>query len=201
MCQKVSCPHCSKPTWKGCGMHIQRALQDVLIEDRCPNWPKVSNVARAAKQQVNELSGSIRRKTLTLPCSVMFSFRFVVDVSGRIESVQQQTQHTSRYERHGARSRNDGRRYQPAKEVLKKVQQQEFEWETSDQAHSIKARIDLMVGRPVGLLNGRSMNDDARENPQVYIQSRSLPGIREYCFQRGSQSPLSIYFILFLPKQ
>lgn len=35
MCQKVTCDKCGKPTWQGCGQHIEEALKDVKPEDRC----------------------------------------------------------------------------------------------------------------------------------------------------------------------
>lgn len=62
MCMKVECPTCHKPTWKGCGQHIESALSGkiAILEatrvrsatdppllllipgvseaDRCPNW-------------------------------------------------------------------------------------------------------------------------------------------------------------------
>ncbi|KAL4171268.1 hypothetical protein KRP22_009364 [Phytophthora ramorum] len=38
MCMKVECPTCHKPTWKGCGQHIDAALTGVKEEDRCPGW-------------------------------------------------------------------------------------------------------------------------------------------------------------------
>ncbi|KAL3661572.1 hypothetical protein V7S43_013332 [Phytophthora oleae] len=38
MCLKIECPTCQKPTWRGCGMHIDAALTGVKEEDRCPNW-------------------------------------------------------------------------------------------------------------------------------------------------------------------
>ncbi|OEU11313.1 hypothetical protein FRACYDRAFT_193063 [Fragilariopsis cylindrus CCMP1102] len=47
MCIKVGCNNCNKPTWKGCGLHIQTALNGVELNHRCPNWKKVSNVRRA----------------------------------------------------------------------------------------------------------------------------------------------------------
>jgi len=43
MCMKVDCIVCEKPTWKGCGLHIKTALQDVEIKNRCPNWMKGSS--------------------------------------------------------------------------------------------------------------------------------------------------------------
>lgn len=35
MCQKISCESCGKPTWTGCGQHVELALADVKPEDRC----------------------------------------------------------------------------------------------------------------------------------------------------------------------
>ncbi|CAN0170743.1 unnamed protein product [Pylaiella littoralis] len=38
MCRKVNCDTCSKPTWKGCGMHIDSALSGLAEGDRCAGW-------------------------------------------------------------------------------------------------------------------------------------------------------------------
>jgi len=35
MCSKVECKKCGKPTWQGCGEHIEEALVGVALEDRC----------------------------------------------------------------------------------------------------------------------------------------------------------------------
>lgn len=35
MCRKVNCIKCKKPTWAGCGLHIEAALGDVPKEQRC----------------------------------------------------------------------------------------------------------------------------------------------------------------------
>lgn len=35
MCKKVTCDKCGKPTWQGCGEHIEQALKDVAPADRC----------------------------------------------------------------------------------------------------------------------------------------------------------------------
>lgn len=35
MCARVTCQNCSKPTWEGCGEHIEDALQGVAQADRC----------------------------------------------------------------------------------------------------------------------------------------------------------------------
>ena len=35
MCHKITCDVCGKPTWEGCGEHIDHALQGVAVADRC----------------------------------------------------------------------------------------------------------------------------------------------------------------------
>lgn len=35
MCRRVNCPECGKPTFAGCGMHIEQVLGDVPKEKRC----------------------------------------------------------------------------------------------------------------------------------------------------------------------
>ena len=35
MCQRVTCGQCGKPTFAGCGRHIEQVLGDVPSEQRC----------------------------------------------------------------------------------------------------------------------------------------------------------------------
>ena len=35
MCQRVQCSKCGKPTYAGCGRHIEQVLGDVRPEARC----------------------------------------------------------------------------------------------------------------------------------------------------------------------
>jgi len=35
MCQRVKCNSCGKPTFAGCGRHIEQVLGDVPAEKRC----------------------------------------------------------------------------------------------------------------------------------------------------------------------
>lgn len=35
MCQRIDCSVCHKPTFAGCGMHVEQVLRDVAPEDRC----------------------------------------------------------------------------------------------------------------------------------------------------------------------
>jgi len=43
----VICKRCKKPTWSGCGQHIEEALYGVAIADRCAGHegePKLSGL-------------------------------------------------------------------------------------------------------------------------------------------------------------
>jgi len=35
MCRRVSCNECGRPTYAGCGQHIEQVLGDVPPENRC----------------------------------------------------------------------------------------------------------------------------------------------------------------------
>jgi hypothetical protein len=35
MCRRVTCNSCGKPTWAGCGQHVDQALAGVPQADRC----------------------------------------------------------------------------------------------------------------------------------------------------------------------
>ena len=35
MCSKVNCRKCGKPTWSGCGNHIDEALRGIPKAQRC----------------------------------------------------------------------------------------------------------------------------------------------------------------------
>jgi hypothetical protein len=35
MCSRTTCRKCAKPTWSGCGQHIEVALKGVSKADRC----------------------------------------------------------------------------------------------------------------------------------------------------------------------
>jgi hypothetical protein len=36
MCRKAACAACARPTWVGCGRHVEAALHDVPAAERCP---------------------------------------------------------------------------------------------------------------------------------------------------------------------
>jgi len=35
MCTRVTCPHCQKPSFAGCGRHVEQVLGDIPREERC----------------------------------------------------------------------------------------------------------------------------------------------------------------------
>jgi hypothetical protein len=42
VCHKVVCARCGKPTWAGCGRHVEEALKDVPPAERC-SCPRAKN--------------------------------------------------------------------------------------------------------------------------------------------------------------
>ncbi len=35
MCQRNRCERCGKPSWVGCGAHVEQVLRDVPADQRC----------------------------------------------------------------------------------------------------------------------------------------------------------------------
>jgi hypothetical protein len=35
MCHKIRCSRCGKPSWAGCGAHVEHALAGIPREERC----------------------------------------------------------------------------------------------------------------------------------------------------------------------
>jgi len=35
MCQRMTCARCGKPTFSGCGRHVEQVLGDVPLAERC----------------------------------------------------------------------------------------------------------------------------------------------------------------------
>lgn len=40
MCFQVTCDKCGKATWSGCGYHVEQALADVDLDERCVCAPE-----------------------------------------------------------------------------------------------------------------------------------------------------------------
>lgn len=61
MCYQTTCGVCAKPTWAGCGRHIEAALANVPEDERC--------VCRDAKPVVVAASTASHKVTTPLPAS------------------------------------------------------------------------------------------------------------------------------------
>jgi len=61
MCRRVTCKICDKPTWAGCGAHVESVLGDVPRADRCPgHTPAEVGAARASNKKKGGLLGWLR---------------------------------------------------------------------------------------------------------------------------------------------
>lgn len=49
MCQRVQCRQCGRPTWAGCGMHVEQVLGDVPRDQRCRCREEKAAAKAAAK--------------------------------------------------------------------------------------------------------------------------------------------------------
>jgi len=43
MCYRKICETCKKPTYAGCGKHVEMVLADVPPEQRCPGHPELED--------------------------------------------------------------------------------------------------------------------------------------------------------------
>lgn len=53
MCRRVSCDRCGKPTFAGCGAHIEQVLGDVPKDQRC----------KCAEEKASDVMASAAPKT------------------------------------------------------------------------------------------------------------------------------------------
>jgi hypothetical protein len=51
MCQRVTCPTCGKPTFTGCGRHVEQVLASVPVDQRC----RCRDEARPAQEKQRSL--------------------------------------------------------------------------------------------------------------------------------------------------
>lgn len=51
MCRRVTCSSCGKPTFAGCGMHVEQVLGDVPREERCKCREKGATAPRTGEEQ------------------------------------------------------------------------------------------------------------------------------------------------------
>ena len=53
MCRKAACDSCGKPTWMGCGRHIDQALLGVDESARCADWKLGQGKCTSKTQEKN----------------------------------------------------------------------------------------------------------------------------------------------------
>ncbi len=48
MCARTTCRSCGKPTWSGCGNHVERALRGVPQSQRCQGHARTAQAETSA---------------------------------------------------------------------------------------------------------------------------------------------------------
>lgn len=61
MCRAVTCRTCNKPTWAGCGAHVEQVLGHVAKADRCTCRERTSAPPPADGAKPGGLGATIRR--------------------------------------------------------------------------------------------------------------------------------------------
>jgi hypothetical protein len=63
MCRRVECPKCGRPTYAGCGLHIEQVLGDVPPAQRCRcrEEPAAKNPSEARAGLGSWLRGLVRK--------------------------------------------------------------------------------------------------------------------------------------------
>jgi hypothetical protein len=57
MCRRVTCKTCGKPTYAGCGQHIEQVLGDVAPADRCGGHARTRTDAATGGGWLSRLRG------------------------------------------------------------------------------------------------------------------------------------------------
>ena len=57
MCRQVTCSTCGKPTWAGCGAHVEQVLGHIPKEKRCQGHQKAPQASSAAPKSLLQWLG------------------------------------------------------------------------------------------------------------------------------------------------
>jgi hypothetical protein len=57
MCHQIACATCGKPTWEGCGEHIEYALKNVPPTERCTCPREKVKAAGSGKSTLDRILG------------------------------------------------------------------------------------------------------------------------------------------------
>lgn len=63
MCSRATCRTCGKPTWSGCGQHVESALAGVPAADRCQGHAKPSADGASGASGAKKRGGFLSRLT------------------------------------------------------------------------------------------------------------------------------------------
>ncbi|MEO8501349.1 MAG: hypothetical protein ABI565_10580 [Vicinamibacteria bacterium] len=58
MCRRVTCPQCGKPTFSGCGAHVEQVLGDVPKGERCQGHETTRPTASGKGSWLSNLFGA-----------------------------------------------------------------------------------------------------------------------------------------------
>ncbi len=61
MCSRTRCSRCDKPSWRGCGAHIEQVLGDVPEQERCQCRSANTSAASAQPMSMDELFAALAR--------------------------------------------------------------------------------------------------------------------------------------------
>jgi hypothetical protein len=59
MCTRVSCSHCGKPSYVGCGRHIEQVLANVPEKERCHCRDERTDGARTERSLFERIFGKV----------------------------------------------------------------------------------------------------------------------------------------------
>ncbi|HEX2676567.1 MAG TPA: hypothetical protein VHM19_08000 [Polyangiales bacterium] len=57
MCQRVQCKQCGKPTYAGCGAHVEQVLGDVPRDQRCRCREQAASDDKRSASWIDRLLG------------------------------------------------------------------------------------------------------------------------------------------------
>ena len=63
MCQRVDCSVCKKPSFVGCGMHVEQVLRDVAPDARCRCREDRRDAKKSAKSHTPSFFDRLLGKT------------------------------------------------------------------------------------------------------------------------------------------
>jgi hypothetical protein len=64
MCRRVTCKTCGKPSWAGCGAHVEQVLGDVPTAMRCPGHSPAEVAAAKRAPAANGAADGTKRSKL-----------------------------------------------------------------------------------------------------------------------------------------